>query len=561
MNTSLRQGSRIPVTPPTHEQLLEYLSDHARTGIMAYAYQAFETGVITAVELDRVQTAYVPRTTSRYAALFDGRPTVRSVAPQTATPPPFPVELQHVAADLMAATGCSAPTAFALTMSSWVVISQHDYDSMGLSDEPRPMSLFFAVGELPSAGKSSPTRRAFRAHEDADDAVYARWLDAGRKPKYQSARRPHTEGKPVSLYQADMIEEERQRKERDPAAITANITHQDLTKRLARGRASQIALASEAATIAENFSFKPGNRAETLGAFNNFFDGDSYTHGRVYMDGDDVRLERGYRLSVCWLGQPSVIRRLIFNPDSVNGFASRFLVHIDDSKHPLTVHRAVRVPWLDHEGRLHRALRERHDEGSEYEQPRRLHRYVIGPDPEAVTGLEQLAHVCNLSYMSARTPYESGFWGRAVEHAFRLAANLRAIERYREGRPPADSQYSSRQLDEAVAWTVWYGTQMGQHTDAAQATEADAAASAITLLLPQAVHWQSTRPRSARPDGETVALRSWLSETHPPGTGHIRGNNRWVSETIGILEADGWIAKVPGRTGRYAVNPAVLMRT
>ena len=341
-----------------------------------------------------------------------------------------------------------------------------------------------------------------------------------------------------------------------PLAIAGNFTIEKLLFRLAHGRVTQMSMASEATALINNYSFRPGNRSLALSKLCELFDSDLSTIERVHMV-EDIRLEGGgYRFGLCWAAQPDKTRALAFSDDAADGFVARCLVSIDDSVPEAVVPGSPATYALDRMQGIIKMYRQQQDRGAEFDRPGRVDIPVLSPTPPAVEKLRTFTHVCHAYRKQAKSRHAGGFWGRAAEHSFRLAANFRAIRLYRG--EAADTEWDLDELVQAMAMVEWHGSQMEAQADSEHATDWSKAAAAATVALPQAVHWTSSQQRaSGRPaDGVTVILRTWLKQTHPHGTGLLRQNPDALEWAVKAMASHGWIA--PLVRGRYAVNPSIL---
>ena len=464
----------------------------------------------------------------------------------------------------MAATGCPDRLAAALTLSSWSALAQHDYDAVGKRlRSPRPISLFFVIGEDVSVGKSSASRLAFEAHYEADEAIELRYERVRREQRAgEKARKGKTvtqqdEAATQLVTPAGGASLFHQQFEDDfvipypPVALTEDFTQQKLLYRLANGRVSQTAHSAEAASVFQNYALKAGNRMSTLSTLSKFYDGDQVSLERVHMD-EDIRLRTGYRFSLCWAAQPDPVRELIFSDEAAYGFASRCFTSICDAVSVVDAPGDVATHFLDEMQSLIRIHRQRQDEGAEFERSLRRNLPILSPTSEALRLLE------NYQWTTARTKVQmesrqaTGYWGRSGEHAFRLAATLHAIRLY-QGQQTGH-QWSLHDLEQAIEVVNWHGDQIREQSEL-HTPEVVHATAALAATLRQAVHWNP--PGRGRPaDGETVPLLSWLSQTHPKGTGLLRRDKDAQSWAFKVLESHGWV--YPLGRGRYAVNPWVL---
>ena len=553
----------VPTEMPSRATMWARLQRQAAVGDMETARLAQQNGQIELTaeewaELGQAVSQYARTTTSHYAGLFSEP--AAPIVPIPPAPPSYPVPdiIGPEVSDLMAATGCTDRLAAPLILSSWSALAQHDYDAVGLrSLSPRPINLFFVIGEDVSMGKSSAARMAFQSHIDADQAVERRYkearqeLEQGRKQsKKQSAPQEGGATAGVSLQQGH-FQEDRDVIPYPPVMITEDFTTQKLLTRLANGRTSQLALSAEAASVFSNYSLRAGsNRMQALSTLSKLYDGDPASLERMHL-AEDIRLYPGYRFGLCWAAQPGPVRDMVFCEDAVNGFASRCFVTVTDAVLIVDPPGDVSTYSLDRMQGIIKDGRERQDRGSEFSRCERRGLPILSPTDEAKHKLLAYQWSVDRSKRHVESRHAAGYWKRAGEHAFRLAANLHTIRIY-HGQQVGE-QWSLHDLQQAMKIVDWHGAQIESQADTVHATEWARAAAAAADALPQAVHWTPRGGKGRPADGQTVSLRSWLSEAHPKGTGVVRGDKDSMEWVIRVLEANGWIVHLS--RGRYAVNP------
>ena len=210
-------------------------------------------------------------------------------------PPSIAAVVQAVAES----SRCSLSTALAGVLGGINLCVAEAYDVKALARLPVPTALYLVVSSESGWRKSEALGCGFSAHDAADNATEAAWK-AAKKAADTDA---DTAKKPA---------------DRSPVALRDNSTIPALLRALAWGRRTQGLKMTEASTLFAGHSFSHG-RVDSMGELTKLWDGVPSSVLRVRDDNLEFRLS-GQRLTMCCVGQPQVVDKVVFSDDAANGF-------------------------------------------------------------------------------------------------------------------------------------------------------------------------------------------------------------------------------------------------
>ena len=312
------------------------------------------------------------------------------------------------------------------------------YDVQALARLPVPTALYLVVSSESGWRKSEALGCGFSAHDAADNAIEAAWKVAKKGADADA----DTAMKPAA---------------RSPVALRDNSTIPALLRALAWGRRTQGLKMSEASTMFAGHSFTHG-RVDSMGELTKLWDGVPSSVLRVRDDNLEFRLS-GQRLTMCTVGQPAVVDKVVFSDDAANGFGPR-LLYSADTERP----KQLRFDWQDgqnpdsvirgFEGEIAR-IRGSQDKGLQYDECLVYDRQILKPTDEARALLVAFNEECEIASDTADSNHLRGFLVRSAEQAARIAGNLAGWRLLNTA--DNNPKYTVDELAPAIALVRWYG--------------------------------------------------------------------------------------------------------
>ncbi len=351
--------------------------------------------------------------------------------------PPLPPSIAPVVRAVAESSRCSLATALAGVLGGINLCVAEEYDVQALARLPVPTSLYIVASSESGWRKSEALGCGFSAHDAADNAIEASWRAAKKA--------------------ADTDADTAKAADRSPVALRDNSTIPALLRALAWGRRTQGLKMTEASTLFAEHSFSHG-RVDSMGELTKLWDGVPSSVLRVRDDNLEFRLS-GQRLTMCTVGQPAVVDKVIFSDDAANGFGPR-LLYSADTERP----KQLRFEWQDgqnpdsvirgFEGEIAR-IRGLQDKGMEYDECLVYDRRALQPTDEARAMLVAFNEECEIASDTADSNHLRGFLVRSAEQAARIAGNLAG---WRLLTTSDDNLvYGVDDLAPAIGLVRWYG--------------------------------------------------------------------------------------------------------
>ena len=443
-------------------------------------------------------------------------------------PPPLPESIAAVVMAVRESSRCSAGTALAAALGGINVCVTEAYDVQSLARLPVPTALYFVVSSQSGWRKSEAMRCGFSAHEDADRETERRWKEA--KARFKADPKGETE--PA---------------ERSPVSLRDDSTVPALLRALSRGRRSQGLRLTEIATLFNGHSFIHG-RTDSMASLAKLWDGVPTSVLRVRED-TEFRLD-GHRLTMCGMGQPGIVDRVIFSEDSGHGFGPRVL-YSADTQRPEPVqynwqegHTAQSV--IEEFEAAIQKIRSVQDTNLEYADPVTYPRRTIQPTDEARMMLAGYNERCELASDTADEAHRRGFLVRSAEHAARLAANLAGWRLLRDGDNNPKPTYDVDDLEAAIRLVNWYGDIIAlRFANASESVLSDAAnsiARQLSSLTPEARAAWTRSPSDFN-------IKGFITKRASGPAHFLRSNAEARGKVIEVLTAHGFLVVTSGGPG------------
>ena len=413
---------------------------------------------------------------------------------------PLPDALRPYVQAIAELSGSSIGVAHCAVVGSINLALANITDVESLAADTHPSSLFMLASARTGWRKSAAFNLAWRAHTEADNAIYRAWMDArkakGDKPKND---KPKNENGGASLYPADSP------RPVSPIAVRDDSTAEALMANLSEGRRTQALASAEAGVVLGGWSFGKGQSGQTLAKFNGLWSGEGLNYERV-SGRVSIRVADA-RLTVCMMMQPSFAEQHLLSEAALNGFSARSLVNRDIARpQPLTFEWAFGTSARHYVDRLHSlitSLRKKQDVGTEYADTPPFPATVLRPTDEARAALREFLGQCQAAADDGNTDaHELGFLERATEQVARYASLLSAF-RSLSADEPLGEHYTEADVKDATAVIDWHRLNLASFS-----VEADNA------RLVRAAQWAATRlhgwaAKSKSPQG-TIQLLSLL---------------------------------------------------